>query len=173
MDWSAIRAWADLAGAFAVVASVLYLGAQVRQGNRVARAAAIESLVNAFRNFTQPLAADAELYRIFSTGVEDLDALDIVDRGRFFHLAFQFGKIIEIAHYYWQHGLLDDGYWEGWRAGAAHFFHSPGWQRYWDLRSETFSPAFRAFVATVPAPARRATMSTLAQLSMDAPHGST
>jgi hypothetical protein len=152
---------------------VLYLAAQVRQGNVVARAAAQETLVSAFRNFTQPLAADAALYRLFSTGVEDLDALDTVDRGRFFHLAFQFGKIIESAHYHWQHGLLDDGSWEAYRVGAAHFFHAPGWRRYWDLRAETFSPAFREFVAALPAPARRATMSTLAQLATSGPRDST
>ena len=61
MDWSAVAAWGEVGGALAVVISLLYLSAQVRQGNKVAHAASQESLQNAFRNFTQPLASDPEI----------------------------------------------------------------------------------------------------------------
>jgi len=161
MDSTVIAAWGEVAGAIAVVVSLLYLSAQVRQGNRVARAAAQESLVNSFRNFQQPVASDAELYRIFDQGVDDFELLDDLDRGRFFQLAFQWGKIFESAHYHWEEGLLDEGTWEGWRTSFAHYFHAPGWQRYWALRSDCFSPAFRSFAETIPVPERRATASTL------------
>lgn len=157
MNWSAIAAWAEMASAIGVIVSILYLAAQVRQGNRVAKATAQEALTNSFRNFTQPLAADPELYRLFDEGVEAFDELDGADRGRFIHLAFQFGKFCESAHYYWLQGLLDDDKWEGWRAGIAHYFHAPGWQQYWALRSDLYSPAFRSFVADLPAPEHRAT----------------
>ena len=40
MDWSAIAEWGEVGGAIAVVISLLYLSAQVRQSSRVARAAA-------------------------------------------------------------------------------------------------------------------------------------
>ena len=148
MDWSAIAAWGEVGGAIAVVISLLYLSAQVRQGNQVARAAAQESLQNAFRNFTQPLASDPELYRIFDRGVEEFDSLEGDDRGRFFHLAFQFGKVFESAHYHYTRGLLDDGSWEG-------------WQQYWAQRSDLYSPGFREFVARLTVPDRRATAGTI------------
>ena len=164
MDWSAVAAWGEVGGAIAVVVSLLYLSAQVRQGNRVARAAAQESLQNAFRNFRQPLASDAELYRIFDRGVEEFDSLEGDDRGRFFHLAFQFGKVFESAHYHYTRGLLDDGSWEGWRNGLAHYFHAPGWQKYWALRSDLYSPELRAFVSRLPIPERRASAGTVPSL---------
>ena len=53
MDWNAVAAWAEVAGAVAVVISLVYLTAQIKQGNTVAKAAGQESVMNAFRNFTQ------------------------------------------------------------------------------------------------------------------------
>lgn len=156
MDWNAVAAWAEVAGAAGVIVSILYLSAQIRHGNRVARAVAQESLANSFRSFTQPLAQDPEVYRIFHLGVEDFDALEGDERGRFFHLAFQFGKVFESAHYHYSRGLLDDSSWVGWRNGLAHYYHAPGWQKYWRLRSDLYSPEFREFVHTLPLPERRA-----------------
>jgi hypothetical protein len=39
----------------------------------------------------------------------------------------------------------------------AHYFHAPGWQQYWALRSDLYSPTFRAYVAALPPPERRRT----------------
>jgi hypothetical protein len=164
MDGAAVAAWGEVGGAIAVVVSLLYLSAQVREGHLVALASAQESLQNAFRNFTQPLAADAELYRMLDKGVEEFDSLEGDDRGRFCHLAFQFGKMFESAHYHYTRGLLDEGSWEGWRTGLAHYFHAPGWQEYWALRSDLYSPEFRAFVSRLPIPERRASAGTVPSL---------
>jgi hypothetical protein len=161
MDWNAVAAWAEVAGAMAVVISLVYLAAQIRQGNSVAKAAGQESVVNAFRNFTQPIAQDPDLYRLFHRGVEEFDSLEGDDRGRFFHLAFQFGKVFESAHFHYTHGLLDEGTWVGWRNGLAHYAYAPGWKKYWALRSDLYSPEFCEFVANLPVPERRASASVV------------
>ena len=161
MDWNVVAAWAEVAGAVAVVISLVYLTAQIRQGNTVAKAAGQESVVNAFRNFTQPIAQDPDLYRLFHRGIEEFDSLEGDERGRFFHLAFQFGKVFESAHFHYTRGLLDEGTWVGWRNGLAHYAHAPGWKKYWALRSDLYSPEFRAFVATLPAPKLRASASVV------------
>jgi hypothetical protein len=162
MDWSALAAWAEVGGAVGVIISLLYLSAQIRQSNRVARAAAQEVLATSGREFTQPIASDPELYRIFSAGVEEFDSLVGADRGRFLHLAFQMGKVFESAYYHHLQGLLDDGIWAGWKAAMAHYFHAPGWKRYWALRADLYSPAFRDFVRSLPSPTQRASASVLA-----------
>ncbi len=168
MNWNAVSAWGEVAGAVAVVVSLLYLSAQIRQGNRVAKAAAQESLAYSVRDITRQMAGDPEVYRIFQQGVEEFDSLEGDDRGRFFHLAFQFGKAFESAHYHHERGLLDDGTWEGWLTVLGHYFHAPGWRKYWALRSDLYSPEFRAFVATVPKPDRRASAGTVPRVIPDA-----
>jgi len=167
MDWNAVAAWAEVAGAVAVVISLVYLTAQIKQGNTVAKAAGQESVMNAFRNFTQPIAQDPDLYRLFHQGVEEFDTLEGEARGRFFLLAFQFGKIFESAHFHYTRGLLDETTWVGWRNLLAHYAHAPGWKKYWALRSEVYSPEFREFVATLPVPERRASAS-MVSLTVDA-----
>jgi hypothetical protein len=166
MDWSVVTAWAEICGAFGVIASLLYLSAQIRQGNRVARAAAQEAVASSGRQFTQPIVSDPELYRIFSAGIENFDVLEGADRGRFLHMAFQMGKVFESAHYHHTQGLLDEGIWASWHTAMAHYFHAPGWKKYWALRSDLYSPAFRDFVNELRPPAQRATASVLASLDL-------
>lgn len=38
---------------------------------------------------------------------------------------------------------------EGWRTGLARYFHAPGWQKHWALRSDLHSLEFRAFGSRV------------------------
>jgi hypothetical protein len=150
-----------VAGAVAVVISLLYLSAQIRHGNKVSQAAAQESIANATRDFTKALAQDVELYRIWDLGVEDFDALEDSDRGRFVLLAFQFAKIYESAHYHYSRGLLGEASWEGWRSVLAHYFHAPGWKKYWALREDLYSPDFRDYVKDLPTPEIRASAGRL------------
>jgi hypothetical protein len=166
MDWSAVAAFAEVGGAVGVIASLLYLSVQVKQGNRVARAAAQEVLAKSGREFTQPISSDPELYRIFSLGIEEFDSLAGADRGRFLHLAFQMGKVFESAYYHHAQGLLDEGIWVGWRTAMAHYFHAPGWQKYWAIRADLYSPEFCDFVRHLPPPAHRASASVVDSLNL-------
>ena len=161
MDWSVVAAWGEVAGAAAVVVSLLYLSAQVKQSTKVAKAGAQEDLAAAFRAFSAPVASDPELYRIFHQGVEEFETLEGSERGRFVHMAYQFGKLFESAHYHYTRGLLDEGSWVGWRTVIGHYFHAPGWQKYWELRSDIYSPEFREFVETIPEPENRASADTV------------
>lgn len=161
MDSSEIAAWAEVVSAAGVIVSLLYLAAQMRVGNRIAKAAAQEALTDSFRNLTQPLATDAEFYRLTHQGMESFEELEGDDRGRFVHLAYQFGKFCESAHYQWVQGLIDEDYWEAWRTLMAHYFHAPGWKQYWALRYDMYSSTFRAFVEELPVPDNRSTAGTL------------
>lgn len=161
MSWDALAAVADVVAAMAVVLSVIYLALQVRQSTRIAKVSAQREVVNALRDVMRPLVQDPELSRIFAEGIEDFDALRTDERIRFFHLAFQFGKAWESAHYHYQHGLFDRDVWEAWSRTLSHYVGGPGWKRYWSLRRDVYAPAFQRFVDTLPIPDRRITPGTL------------
>ena len=161
MNWDAVGAIGELVGASAVVVSLLYLAGQVRHGSRVARVTGGEALAAHLRGFTQPLAQNAELNRIWNIGIEGGSELTQSERSRFLHLATQFGKLIESAHLYHTSGIMDDGTWSGWQAAAGHYFTSPGWSEYWAKRSDLYSPAFRTFVDGLSPPEQRITSGTL------------
>ena len=75
MNWDAISAVSQLVGSIAVVVSVLYLAVQLRSSTRVARVAAMDAAAAALRDVTKPFMENAELARIWRTGLENLEAL--------------------------------------------------------------------------------------------------
>ena len=68
MDWDAIGALAELAGAIGVILSLVYLAVQIRQNTaqmerseRAARGAAYQGVLSNLQVFLTPVGADSEL----------------------------------------------------------------------------------------------------------------
>src|SRR5439155_25394582 len=161
MDWDAISAISQLVSSIAVVFSVLYLGLQVHRSTRVARLATQDAAATALRDVTKPLMENAELERIWRVGLEDLSALSVEDRARFFHAAYQWLKAFETIHFHYVYGLMDRQLWDGWRGLLQHYIAAPGMAHYWKLRPEVFSDRLRNFVNSLEPPADQRTGGTL------------
>src|SRR5215813_11708195 len=107
INWDAISAISQLIGSLAVVLSVLYLAVQVHQNTRVAKLAMQDAAATALRDVTKPLMENAELERIWRVGIEDISALSVEERARFFHAAYQFLKAFETIHFHHVYGMMD------------------------------------------------------------------
>jgi hypothetical protein len=83
MNWDAISAIAETIGTIAVVASLVYVAAQIRQNTRDSRMASFESAVRGTTNWHQNLAADPEMLRVLLQGQRDYKGLSPEDRLRF------------------------------------------------------------------------------------------
>src|SRR5436190_19164691 len=114
INWDAISAISQLVGSLAVVLSVLYLAVHVHESTRVAKLGTQDSAATALRDVTKPLMENAELERIWRVGLEEIGALSIDERARFFHAAYQFLKAFETIHFHYVYGLMDKQLWEGW-----------------------------------------------------------
>src|SRR5438045_1510748 len=147
MNWDAINAVSQLISSIAVVISVLYLAVQLRSSTRVARVAAMDTAAAAFRDVTKPFMENAELGRVWRTGLENLKALPAEDQARFFHAAHQFFKAMETIHYHYVYGLLDAQLWAGWRDLLHHYIACPGIRFYLTRRNAVFSERFRKFIS--------------------------
>ena len=75
MDWSAVGAIGEVFGAVAVVLSLIYVAAQVRQNTSALRSSATAGAIASIRDWNRDLIADPALARIFRKGVEDMTAL--------------------------------------------------------------------------------------------------
>ena len=160
-DWNAISAISQLVGSIAVVLSVLYLALQVHQSTRVARLATQDAAATALRDVTKPLMVNADLERIWRVGLEDIGALSLEERVRFFHAAYQFLKAFETIHFHYVYGLMDRELFEGWHGLLRHYIVAPGMAHYWKLRPDIFSKRFRLFVNSLEPPADQRTVGTL------------
>jgi hypothetical protein len=161
MNWEAVSAISQLVGSFAVVLSVLYLGIQVHRSTRVAKLATQDAAATALREVTKPFMENAEVERIWRVGLEDLSALSVEDRARFFHAAYQFLKAFETIHFHYVYGLIDRHLWDCWHGLLRHYVAAPGMAHYWKLRPEVFSERFRKFVNALEPPKEQRTVGTL------------
>ena len=169
MNWEAINAIAQLISSIGVVVSLLYLAVQVHRSTRIAKLAAQDAATTALREVTRPFAENPEVGRLWSKGLEDLETLTPEEKARFFHVAFQFLKAMEMIHFHYIYGLMEEQVWRGWRNLYEHYLASPGLIYYWELRHDLFSERFRQFVAGLDKPAKRLTVGNL--LGEETSHG--
>ena len=87
MNWEAIGTVADVVGAVAVVASLVYLAAQIRQNSRqveeqarAQRFSALGILFDNWRNFRSNIISDARVANVWRRGNEDPRQLNEDDR---------------------------------------------------------------------------------------------
>src|ERR1700751_3830886 len=151
-NWDAISAISQLVGSLAVVLSVLYLALQVHRSTRVAKLATQDAAATALRDVTKPLMENADLERIWRVGLENIEALSVEERARFFHAAYQWLKAFETIHFHYIFGLMDRQRWEGWHGLLRHYGAAPGIAHCWKLRPEAFSERFRNFVNSLEPP---------------------
>jgi len=161
MNWDAINAISQLISSIAVVLSLLYLAKEVRRSTRVAKVAAQDAAASAVRDVTNTFMENADMSRIWGTGLEDLKSLSGEDQARFFHAAHQFLKALETIHFHHFSGLMDEELWLGWQELLRHYISAPGIARYWEIRSQLFSDRFREFVRRLEPVADRRTVGIL------------
>ena len=161
MNWEAINAVSQFVSSIAVVLSVLYLGIQVHRSTRVAKVAAQDAAASAVRDVTNTFMENAEMSRIWGTGLEDLNKLSAEDQARFFHATHQFLKALETIHFHYLNGLMDKQLWLGWQELLRHYIAAPGIAQYWSVRSQLFSARFRAFVSNLEPVRDRRTVGNL------------
>jgi hypothetical protein len=144
MNWDAVGAIAELAGAIGVIASLIYLARQIRQSNATDRLTATLSLQASFNEMGALFAADGKL---LATGLIDFSKLDDGDQ---FNLAVKLSLLfghIEFVRSHYQKGLVDRDvakrtyeqlYWYRDREGVKQW-----WERW---GRDQFSDEFVAFV---------------------------
>lgn len=129
MNWDAIGAIGETLGALAVVISLLYLAAQIRQNSRVVKGTSAQSITQTIQS---ELRWSSDMGEIMVKVINDPDSLSPVE-------AFQLGEWTTAAmwarqneYIQYQQKLIDEGVWHGCR-GILHSTFSIPWMRVWWL----------------------------------------
>jgi hypothetical protein len=83
MNWDAIGAIAELAGALAVIATLVYLAVQLRQNSALLKSSIATASRESTNQLTGLLASDREALRVFYEGLDGREALEALDRQHF------------------------------------------------------------------------------------------
>lgn len=134
----------------AVLASLIFVGIQIRQNTEQAKrnedaikAAAAEAAHRSFLDwyYTQT----PETAAIFVRAQEGFNSFGAEERYLFFATAMPFLMNLQEAHTKWTAGTLADDRWRFWDKFSGGIAHSPAIQKLWDVRRFMFSDSFQAY----------------------------
>jgi hypothetical protein len=149
--------WADVGqvvGALAVVASLLFVGFQVRQNTKSNQATALQLNADYWMTYITTIA-DPAFSKVYATGASGRGQLDRQQFAQFFLLCRVTFMGCENQHYQYRVGLIDREAYAGYittiREQIAAF---PGIRAMWELVRHSYSRDFAAFmdeqIAAVP-----------------------
>lgn len=108
MDWEAIGATGEWAGAIAVVASLIYLATQVRQSNRQIRAAARYSFLDAYGQLSASMIENKDATSVYRRGLAG-ESLDEDEAMQFFFNLGQWINTWSVMYELYEEGQLPEG----------------------------------------------------------------
>ncbi len=146
MNWDAIGAVGEIAGAAAVVVTLVYLARQIRHSNAVVGAQVYQERANT-RMMLHHSISDSEhlapiMFRMNEQGwpenVDAIDGLGGLDLFRFTQNQFAVLARLDNSYYQYRRGFLSDDAWEATKAGLLAF--APTWERLGILETGSTQP---------------------------------
>ena len=143
---------AQIISAVAVVASLIFVGVQLGQANKVARAASSQAHSAMYHSLiTSLINDDLGFATIWRKALADLDSLSEDELVRFFAFASAFFRFFEAARVQWLRGQLNDEHWHTIEQQAISLAVQPGIQSFWKVRRHWHCEAFRNWFEDLPA----------------------
>jgi hypothetical protein len=131
MEWEAIAAYAEMLGACAVVASLLFVGYQLRQSRFIERANAQRALLMQCRDFMAIPGRDEATFEAIRTCLAEFDEADAFERERFNAWAFNFLLLFEQVVYMRQDGFVNDGSFYRFEQAMLSIIRTRGGAQWW------------------------------------------
>ena len=146
MNWDAIGAIGENIGAFAVVLSVVYLGAQIRKQTAESRLAATRELSNSYQTSLELCFRDKEFSSLYLKATQNYDELPRDDRYRIAMYIQSVMRMFEQHYVHIQHHKVEQTFVDSINLSFEEWLTFPGLQRWWELTSDMFEPQFREHV---------------------------
>ena len=143
----------QILAAIAIVASLLFVGFELRHGTRATRAQIHQNITLGWLS-VGPMIADNS--RIFAAGIAAdetaFKAMPNEEKLAFLAIAFAFFKHYENMYEQQKEGFIRAEDWEAWARHMFMYWRMPGVQVWWRYRGAAFAPDFRRFLETSPQP---------------------
>ena len=149
MNWEAIGAIGEIAGALGVVLTLVYLSVQLRQNTKAMQITAIQNTMENSAHFSELLSTDDDLADVFWLGLEDPGALDANQMKKFINALNVFLRRESVAFYLNREGTMPDHLWVARVAALTGPLNQPGLRMYLDVAGETLPSDFFEFLEEV------------------------
>ena len=133
----------QIIGAIAVVASLIFVGVQLRQNTKAVRASTSQAHSAVYHGIIASIVDNAEFAHIWREGLADVTSLDADERVRFLAFASTLFRFYESSQVQWLRGQLDGEHWHTIEQQALSLSGQPGILAWWKLRKDWHSRAFQ------------------------------
>lgn len=142
MNIMELGALGEFLGAFAVVITLIYLGAQVRQNTTSTRAGTFLNATDGWCTYLQGQSVE-DLDLLIRLGTESRE-LSHAEFLRAYYLYRVMFRRMENDFYQFRSGTFDQGTWESYVASwQSDMFATPGCRAMWNMQRAYFGPEFR------------------------------
>jgi hypothetical protein len=131
VNWDAVGAIAESLGALGVIATLVYLGAQIRQNTATVRAASRHDIADGYRTINR-LLLDPRVARAFSNGLSCYPDLPFEERSLFNTLMGEQSTFFQGVYALHESGNLSDDYYVSYRDWTASLLATPGGRAFHD-----------------------------------------
>ena len=149
VNWEAIGAVGEVAGAAGVIITLVYLAIQIRQNTKAVRLNTIRSTNEAFRSQDALIGGSNEVAEVYATGLTEPEKLNFTERVQFYALLHNKVRVYEEAFYQHTEGALDPRVWAGMHRQMLNTSTLPGFKVYWQDRRDWYSSSFQNQVESV------------------------
>jgi hypothetical protein len=139
---------AEVIGVIAILASLIFVGVQIRQNTKQAKADAIQVVhdnLSAWymRAAETPFKAEAGFKGLHGLGnLSGAESIGVVTD------LMALTSYLQSAYFKWRDGDLPDDLWHSWEQSLLSYLDSKGGKEFWELRKYNFTPDFTQYVDT-------------------------
>ncbi len=146
MNWEAIGAVGEIAGAAAVFASLVYLSLQIRQNTRAIRGSAERETVSLQQSALQPVAASLELADVHGRALIQLHEMSPAEQIQFHRTMTALFQSFESAFYQHRASLIGGEIYSRIVKNIKGWFRFPGVNDWWNTFAREYSDEFKVFI---------------------------
>ncbi len=114
--------WGEMAGIVALVISLIFVGAELRQSTRTAEAQALLDLNTEFNEMERMRIESPGLQEIISKSIESPEEISQLERMRLHSLFYITFNTNENAYMFYERGIITEEFYEAYSSGVCHFF---------------------------------------------------
>ena len=146
MNWDAVGAVAEIAGAFGVILTLIYLTIQLRQNTKASQVTAVQNSVENSARFSELVAENEDLGRAFWVGLSNPEKLNSSEMRSFISIVNVFMRRESVAFYLYKEGTMPEQLWAARVATISGLLNQPGLKVDLGAVGESLPSDFRAFI---------------------------
>ena len=141
---------AQIISAFAIIASLIFVGVQLHQAARAMRNSSSQAHSAIYSEIISTIIDNGEFASIWRRGLSEPATLNEDEWVRFIACASAQFRFFESSRVQWLQGQLDDEHWQNIQAQVNSFAAQPGIKAWWQLRRDWHSAPFQRWFEALP-----------------------